>query len=86
MEKKKLYKLKSEANQIDPILKIGKNGITETFIEELNKQIKAKKLVKVRVLKSAEEGKNLKAIAEEIAYSTRSTLIDVRGRIVVLYR
>jgi len=86
MEKKKLYQLKSEANQIDPVLKIGKNGVTDALIEELNKQIKAKKLVKVRVLKSAEERKDLKAIAEEIACATRSTLIEVRGRIVVLYK
>ncbi len=86
MEKKKLYQLKSEANQIDPVLKIGKNGVTDTLIEELNKQMKAKKLVKVRVLKSAEERKDLKAIAEVIACATRSTLIEVRGRIVVLYK
>jgi RNA-binding protein len=87
MEKEKLYKLKSEANQINPILNIGKNGVTDTLIEELNKQIKAYRLVKVRVLKSAEEGgKDVKAIAEEIAVATRSTLIEVRGRTVVLYR
>lgn len=86
MEKEKLYRLKAEANQISPILNIGKNGVTDTLIEELNKQIKANRLVKVRVLKSAEEGKDLKAIAEEIAVATRSTLIEVRGRTVVLYR
>jgi len=86
MEKKKLYQLKSEANLIDPILKIGKNGVTDTFIEELNKQIKSKKLVKIRVLKSAEEVQDLESIAEKIARATRSTLIDVRGRSVVLYR
>jgi len=86
MEKKKLYQLKSEANLIDPILKIGKNGVTDTFIEELNKQIKSKKLVKIRVLKSAEEVQDLESIAEKIARATRSTLIEVRGRSVVLYR
>ncbi|MGB9941470.1 YhbY family RNA-binding protein [Methanosarcina sp.] len=86
MEKEKLYRLKAEANQLSPILNIGKNGVTDTLIEELNKQIKANRLVKVRVLKSAEEGKDLKAIAEEIAAATRSTLIEVRGRTVVLYR
>lgn len=57
MEKERLYQLKSEANQISPILNIGKNGVTDTLIEELNKQIKANRLVKVRILKSAEEGK-----------------------------
>jgi RNA-binding protein len=86
MEKEKLYRLKSEANQISPILNIGKNGVTDTLIEELNKQIKANRLVKVRILKSAEEGKDLKAISEEIADATRSTLIEIRGRTVVLYR
>jgi len=86
MEKEKLYQLKSDANKISPILNIGKNGVTETLIEELNKKLKANRLVKVRVLKSAEEGKDLKTIADEIAEATRSTLIDVRGRTVVLYR
>jgi len=86
MEKEKLYQLKSDASKISPILNIGKNGVTETLIEELNKQIKANRLVKVKVLKSAEEGKDLKTIAEELAEATRSTLIDVRGRTVVLYR
>ncbi|MCC4769772.1 RNA-binding protein [Methanosarcina sp. DH2] len=86
MEKEKLYQLKSDANKISPILNIGKNGVTETLIEELNKKLKANRLVKVRVLKSAEEGKDLKTIADEIADATRSTLIDVRGRTVVLYR
>ncbi len=86
MEKEKLYRLKAEANQLSPILNIGKNGVTDTLIEELNKQIKANRLVKVRVLKSAEEGKDLKAIAEELAAATRSTLIEIRGRTVVLYR
>ncbi|MDW5551366.1 MULTISPECIES: YhbY family RNA-binding protein [Methanosarcina] len=86
MEKEKLYRLKAEANQLSPILNVGKNGITDSLVEELNKQIKANRLVKVRVLKSAEEGKDLKAIAEEIATATRSTVIEVRGRTVVLYR
>lgn len=86
MEKEKLYRLKAEANQLSPILNIGKNGVTDTLVEELNKQIKANRLVKVRILKSAEEGKDLKNIAEEIAAATRSTVIEIRGRTVVLYR
>lgn len=86
MEKEKLYQLKSDASKISPILNIGKNGVTETLIEELNKKLKVNRLVKVRVLKSAEEGKDLKTIADELAAATRSTLIDVRGRTVVLYR
>jgi RNA-binding protein len=86
MEKEKLYQLKADASKISPILNIGKNGVSDSLIEELNKQIKANRLVKVKVLKSAEEGKDLKTIADELSQATRSTLIDVRGRTVVLYR
>ncbi len=86
MEKEKLYQLKSDASKLSPILNIGKNGVTESLIEELNNKLKVNRLVKVRVLKSAEDEKDLKTIADEIAVSTRSTLIDVRGRTVVLYR
>ncbi|MCQ1534739.1 YhbY family RNA-binding protein [Methanosarcina sp. KYL-1] len=86
MDKDKLYQLKAEANKLSPILNIGKFGVSDSVIEELKKQIKANRLVKVKVLKSAEAGKDLKTIAEELAEATQSTLIEVRGRTVVLYR
>ncbi|MDD2439503.1 MAG: YhbY family RNA-binding protein [Methanosarcinaceae archaeon] len=86
MEKNKLYSLKSEANSLNPILNIGKNGVSDSLIEELKKHIKANRLVKVKVLKSAEEEKNLKEIAEELTEKTKSTLIEIKGRTLVLYR
>lgn len=86
MEKDKLYSLKSEANSLNPILNIGKNGVSDSLIEELKKHIKANRLVKVKVLKSAEEEKNLKEIAEELTEKTKSTLIEIKGRTLVLYR
>jgi RNA-binding protein len=86
MEKDKLYKLKAEANKLSPIINIGKNGVTDSVVEELKKHIKANRLVKVKVLKSAESEKDLKDIAEELAERSHSTLIEVRGRTVVLYR
>lgn len=86
MEKDKLYRLKSEANKLSPIINIGKNGVTDSVVEELKKHIKANRLVKVKVLKSAEVEKDLKTIAEELAERSQSTLIEVRGRTVVLYR
>jgi RNA-binding protein len=86
MEKEKLYQLKSEASKISPILNIGKSGINDSVIEELKKQIKANRLVKVKVLKSAETEKDLKTISEELAEATKSTLIELRGRTIVLYR
>lgn len=84
MDKDKLYKLKSEAVHLKPIINVGKNGITDANVEELKKHIKANRLVKVKMLKSA--GIDTKTLAQQIADVTRTTLIDIKGNTVVLYR
>ena len=84
MDKDKLYKLKSEAVHLKPIINIGKNGITDAAVEELKKQIKANRLVKVKMLKSA--GTDTRTLAQQVADATKTTLIEVKGNTVVLYR
>ena len=78
---------KAEAQQIDVSLQVGKNGVTPATIEELANQLKKRKLVKVRLLKTATEGgthddDQAKALAE----ATHSTLIEVRGHTAVFFR
>ena len=84
MDKDKLYKLKSEAVQLKPIIHIGKNGLTDATVEELKKQIKANRLVKVKMLKTS--GVDNKTLAQQLADATKTTLIEVRGSTAVLYR
>ena len=84
MDKDKLYKLKSEAVQLKPIINIGKNGLTDAAIEELKKQIKANRLIKIKMLKTT--GADTKTLAQQLADATKTTLIEVRGSTVVLYR
>lgn len=86
MEKEKLYQLRTEATKIKPIINIGKNGITEAVVEEIKKQVKASRLIKIKMLKTSEEGEDIKVSAEKLAQKTNTTLIDVRGSTVVLYR
>jgi RNA-binding protein len=86
MDKKQLYKLKSEASQLKPVIHIGKSGLTEPVIEELKKQIKANRLVKVKILKSTFESEDTFQFSQKIADATNTTLVDVRGNNVVLYR
>jgi Predicted RNA-binding protein containing KH domain, possibly ribosomal protein len=75
MDKVKQYALKKESVDLTPLLSIGKNGITDSMVEELKKQLKVRKLVKVRIHKNSGETDDLK-----------SALIDVRGRTVTLYK
>ena len=86
MEKDKIYKLRTEATKIKPILNIGKNGITDSVMEEIKKQVKANRLIKIKMLKTSAEGEDIKSSAEKLAEATKTTLIDVRGSTVVLYR
>jgi len=86
MEKDKLYKLKAEASGLKPILNVGKNGITDSVIEEVKKQVKANRLVKIKMLKTTPGADNIKEAAQELADSTKTTLIEIRGNTVVLYR
>ncbi len=85
MDKERIYKLRSEASHIKPLINIGKNGITDSFLEELKKQLKERHLVKIKVLRSAKES-GIKETAEELAGLTRSTVIDIRGNSLVLYK
>ncbi|WP_407282966.1 YhbY family RNA-binding protein [Methanolobus sp. WCC1] len=86
MDKEKLYQLKNEATKIKPIINIGKNGITDSVLEEIKKQVKANRLIKVKMLKTSAEGEDIKTSAAKLAEATKTTLIDVRGSTVVLYR
>lgn len=86
MDKDTLYKLKSEASSLKPIINIGKNGMTDPVIEEIKKQVKAYRLIKVKMLKTGPDGEDIKQAAEKLAIATATTLIEVRGSTVVLYR
>jgi len=63
---------------------IGKKGLTENQIMEIEKQLKKKRLIKVKILKSALLNQKREQIAEQLAEKTRSRVVDVRGLIVTL--
>lgn len=86
MDKKEL---KEKAKHMEPLVRIGKNGLTESTINEIAKHLKKKKLVKIKMLSSFLEGKEKnfkKEAANEIACKTGSELIDLTGFVVVLHK
>lgn len=76
--------LKGLANTIKPITQIGKGGITESFILQLNDALEARELVKINIL----ENNTLKAkqAANEVAKLTNSEFVQAIGNKFVLYR
>jgi len=65
---------------------IGKNGITDSVIQEIERRLKNEGVIKVRVLKSFKKisGKDTAEIAEEVSKRVNAKLIDVRGNVFVL--
>ena len=86
MDKKRILELRSTAANIEPATHIGKNGVTDSLIEEINRQLKDNKLIKVKVLKSAMESMPREEIARQLAAKTGAELIEVRGNTVVLFK
>lgn len=44
--------LRSLGNTIDPVLQIGKNGIDESFLKQVNETLEARELIKITVLRN----------------------------------
>ncbi len=76
--------LRSLANTIDPVVQVGKASVNESVLFSLNEALDARELVKVKVLKNCLD--EVKDVAQELADQSRSELVQVIGRNVVLYR
>ncbi len=79
-----INKLKAKAMGLEPIVRIGKAGLTESVLIEIKKQLKQKNLIKIKVLKSFAKGKEKKTIAELLSKRTGSLLVHNVGFIIVL--
>lgn len=76
--------LRSMSNTLDSIFQIGKGGITEEIIKQLDLAIEARELIKLTVLESA--GLDVRAAGDELAKALRAEPVQTIGRKVVLYR
>jgi RNA-binding protein len=84
MDKARIIELRGKAQLLKPTVYIGKEGITGSVVQELTNQLKKNKLVKVKMLASVDTAKE--EVAEQLVRDTASTLIEIRGRTVVLAR
>lgn len=70
--------------ELEATIRIGKNGITSSLINEIKKQLKKKKRVKVKMLSSFIKTKNRKDAAKEIVLKTNSKVVGMTGFVFVL--
>ncbi|MFY9176732.1 MAG: ribosome assembly RNA-binding protein YhbY [Caldicoprobacterales bacterium] len=76
--------LRGMANGIDSIFQVGKGGINQNLIKQLDDALEARELIKVNVLPNAEE--DVKDIFHRLAQELSAEEVQVIGNRFVLYR
>ena len=76
--------LRSIAMNMQPTTHLGKNGISETLIKQIDEQLESRELIKIAVLQNSEF--SAKDNAEELAQSSNSQVVQVLGSKITLYR
>ncbi len=79
-------RIKHELSADKPTVLIGKHGITEEILAEIDRQLEKTEMIKTKILKPALGKAKPKEIASKIAQQTKSELIEVRGHTFMLYR
>ncbi len=78
--------MRGQAASLEATTHVGKNGITPSLVEEVSRQLKDNKLVKIKLLKSAVEAMPREELGRELAQKTSAELIEVKGNTVVLFK
>lgn len=85
MTSKERANLRAEANGLDPIFQIGKEGVTEAVIAQIEDTFNTREIFKIKVhLETAPE--TPKEMAVKIAEATGCDVIQVIGGTIVVFR
>lgn len=76
--------LRAEAHHLTPIFQVGKGGVNEQMLLQIEDALEARELIKVRILDNCEEDKH--DVAEQLAEGTGAELVQLIGLTVVLYK
>ena len=84
MTSKQRAYLKSLASTLDPVFQIGKSSVTPENIEAISECFNNNELIKIAVLKNCMD--DPKEIAQMVGERTRSQVVQVIGKKIVLYK
>jgi RNA-binding protein len=74
--------LRGRAHRLEPIVQVGREGVTDAVVRAVDETLATHELVKVRL----HEPEDKKADAAALAEGTRSALCGLVGHTVILYR
>ncbi|MDD2956040.1 MAG: YhbY family RNA-binding protein [Oscillospiraceae bacterium] len=81
---KQRAKLRASANSLDTIFQVGKGGIGDELVQQVKDALKARELIKLRVLETAPD--HSRKTAQDLAEKTGADIVQVIGSRFVLYK
>ncbi|MFD2169200.1 ribosome assembly RNA-binding protein YhbY [Tumebacillus lipolyticus] len=81
--KQKRY-LRSLAHHLNPVTQVGKGGVSDNMIEQINLTFETHELIKISILQNCEEEKDV--VARALAERSGAELVQLIGKTVVLYK
>ncbi len=76
--------LKSLASNINPIFQVGKASLTPELVNAVSEALEKRELIKLSVLKNCFDDPN--ELADTMAERTKSQVVQVIGKKIILYR
>ena len=84
MTSKQRAYLKSLASNINPIFQVGKASLTPELVNAVSEALEKRELIKLSVLKNCFDDPN--ELADTMAERTKSQVVQVIGKKIILYR
>lgn len=85
MTGKERAKFRAAANHLEPLFQVGKGGMSDALIKQTDDALRARELIKVKVLLESSPI-TPRETADELAKATGAEVIQVIGGVIVLYR
>lgn len=76
--------LRSLGNTIDPVLQIGKNGVDEAFLKQVDETLEARELIKITVLRN--NMMDARECCDIVCNEIQAEPVQVIGNRFIIYR
>lgn len=84
MNNKQKKLLRKEAHHLSPVANIGKNGLSEEFIVQIDEVLEKRELIKIHLLQNTDEETD--TAAQQVAEAVDAFIVQIIGRVITLYR
>lgn len=76
--------LRGLGNALEPVMQIGKEGLSDNSIKAIDQLLQARELVKFKVLNNCDD--DAKSLANVIAIKVKADVVQAIGKVFILYK